>query len=436
MSWLLGLVPLVCLLACVILWWMWSQDTGLFAPNPPYKPYSYCSTPDTSLPDNAGWSAVVPDSSWEGWEPPKFDRIDDSTVQLEAVGFDSKGQIYVAGNFSQIGGLAASGIARWDPFSQHWYSLGDGLLSQDNYISNLTLLVDPQGSVYVSGTFASAGGKIVNGVALWDGQNWSDLQGGLMDGRIEAMASDGSGGLFIGGSFTQVGALHSPGIAHWNGKAWDNLEGIAERLVEQAGVQSTYVSGIAFDPARQILYASGSGQYGDHPFLAEWKNAQPGWSMITLAKSAQPRQLLLDSSGGLYVGGWSRSDLAEGSNGIAHYSEGHWSGLGKGLTRFGTKLSGGIDYDDFFVGSMALDGKGGLYIGGNFLAVEDKCVYGMAHWNGVEWESLGNSVLVNGRFSWDMVKSIAYDTDGYLYVVGGFQSAGGKPIRYLARWRP
>ncbi len=106
------------------------------------------------------------------------------TAVLEAVAIDSKGQIYVAGNFSQIGGLAANGIARWDPGSQRWYGLAGGLLSQDKSLLGLKLLVDVEDRVYVSGSFDSAGGQVANGIALWDGQAWSSLQGGLMDGEI------------------------------------------------------------------------------------------------------------------------------------------------------------------------------------------------------------------------------------------------------------
>jgi hypothetical protein len=131
------LIPLAIMLACLILFWMWSQNTGLFVLNPPYKPYSYCPSPDNSLPENAGWSAVVPDSSWDGWEPPRANNISDSTSRLEAVALDSKGQVYVAGNFSQIGGLAAGGIARWDPESRHWFGLADGLLSQGDSLDGL-----------------------------------------------------------------------------------------------------------------------------------------------------------------------------------------------------------------------------------------------------------------------------------------------------------
>ena len=198
---------------------MWSQDTGLFAPNLPYKPYLFCPPPDNSLPANAGWSAVVPDFSWDGWDPPRTNGIYDSTSRLEAVAINSIGQVYVAGNFSQIGGLAAGGIARWDPGSRHWYGLADGLLSQGDSLNSLKLLVDAKDRVYVRGDCTSAGGQIVNGIAFWDGQAWSSLQGGLMDGQVNAMALDGNGGLYIGGSFTQVGALRSPGSPIGMGKS-------------------------------------------------------------------------------------------------------------------------------------------------------------------------------------------------------------------------
>ncbi len=230
-----------------------------------------------------------------------------------------------------------------------------------------------------------------------------------------------------------MAGLRSTGIAHWNGKAWDDPEGLADGLAKQTGIQSISISGIAFDATRRILYASGAqSYYGVHPFLATWKQDQPGWSMITLAKYASAKYLALDPSGGLYVSG--RDELAAGSNGIARYAGGHWSGLDGGLTRFGSKTGSGIVvYDRFSIESLAVDRAGQVTIGGYILAVGNKCVYGVAFWNGEEWESLGSGLLVDDQIDPYSVSSLAYDPEGNLYAAGGFQSAGGKPIRYLAR---
>ena len=117
--------------------------------------------------------------------------------------------------------------------------------------------------------------------------------------------------------------------------------------------------------------------------------------MIPMNKYAWVGHLALDPSGGLYVAG--QNELAAGSNGIARYSKGRWSGLSGGLTRFGSKSgSGQVSYDHFSIVSMAVDRAGQVTIGGNILAVGDKCVYGLAHWNGAEWESLGSGALNQG----------------------------------------
>ena len=162
-------------------------------------------------------------------------------------------------------------------------------------------------------------------------------------------------GLYIGGSFTQVGALRSPGIAHWNGKAWDDPDGLADSLAKQQRVSNQSTSaGSPSMPQTGSCMQVGLIRLNNHAFLAIWKQDKPGWSMIPINNNEWVGHLALDPLGGLYVAG--QNELAAGSNGIARYSKGRWSGLSGGLTRFGSKSgSGQVSYDHFSIVSMAVD---------------------------------------------------------------------------------
>jgi hypothetical protein len=72
-------------------------------------------------------------------------------------------------------------------------------------------------ALYVAGSFTNMGGVSANHLAKWDGTDWTPLGSGVT-GRItgvSAVASCGSD-LFIGGNMHTVGIADSYSIAHWN----------------------------------------------------------------------------------------------------------------------------------------------------------------------------------------------------------------------------
>jgi hypothetical protein len=428
-----GLILAAISVFCLVIWALW-EHPDWFGGDSLYKPLSDCPLPAPAVPADAGWSLVVPDSTWDGW------ITEASNQTLDAVAVDSKGQVYVAGDFSQIGGVQTGGIARWNPQTGKWADLAGGLLSRSETLYNLHLLVDAQDRVYVSGTFSLAGGRIANGIALWDGQAWSALDSGVMDGEVNGMALDGRGGLYVAGSFTRVGDLQSPGIAHWNGQGWENLGGLADRLAEQTENQPVTVTMIAYDAVRRILYASGTyNPLSAQPFIASWREDNFSLSMFLRSKFSYANQLAVAPNGDLYAGG--SGNLVAGSEGIGRYARGRWGGLRGGLTRMGgSKLEqsqhGTTNVPNMGISSLVVDRAGQVYIAGQFTAVDDLCMHGVALWNGVEWKPLGSGLLEGASFGPRLVRSLAFDPQGNLVVAGGFQSAGGKPIRYLARWKP
>src|SRR5206468_1251784 len=74
--------------------------------------------------------------------------------------------------------------------------------------------------VYAGGAFDTAGGLPANGIAKWDGSNWSDLGSGW--GRISAIRTSGCD-VYVGGGFTSAGGVPARDIAKWDGSTWSAL---------------------------------------------------------------------------------------------------------------------------------------------------------------------------------------------------------------------
>ncbi len=87
--------------------------------------------------------------------------------------------LYAGGNFSLAGGVSANRIAKWD--GSAWSALGSGLSGGGSTrVAALTVFDDGIGpALYVAGTFTSAGGVAATGIAKYDGSGWSALGSGV-----------------------------------------------------------------------------------------------------------------------------------------------------------------------------------------------------------------------------------------------------------------
>ncbi len=113
------------------------------------------------------------------------------------------------------------------------------------------LVVDASGALYVGGNFTAAGAVAANNVAKWDGSAWSALGTGL-NGVVRALALDGGGNLYAGGQFT------SPAyVAKWSGTAWTALGSGMNSDVYALAFDGTNLYAGAPSPRRPITWPSG-----------------------------------------------------------------------------------------------------------------------------------------------------------------------------------
>lgn len=164
-------------------------------------------------------------------------------------------QLYAAGSFQIAGGAPANFIARRT--ISGWASVGGGT---NGPVSALLVYDDGFGlgpALYAAGSFTLAGGVPANGIAKWDGGQWSPLGEGLAVGSfrtsVEALAAfdDGRGdgpALFAGGDFTVAGGKPAAHIARWGGRAcnsWSALPGtLNDRVLTFAVFETGGVPGL------------------------------------------------------------------------------------------------------------------------------------------------------------------------------------------------
>ncbi len=122
--------------------------------------------------------------------------------------------LYVAGLFTNAGGIAANKLAKWD--GNIWTNVGGSVVGTGN-INALTALGN---YLYVGGTFTNMGGTPVNRIARWDGTNWYALGSGVFIPGSTTGSVSGLGGfgndLFVVGNFRMAGNKAAYDLSRWN----------------------------------------------------------------------------------------------------------------------------------------------------------------------------------------------------------------------------
>jgi hypothetical protein len=133
--------------------------------------------------------------------------------------------IYVGGSFAFAGGVPANGFAKYNligPVSSRWSIPG----SVSGAAGTVTSLAESGGSIYLGGSFTSAGGVAASNVAKYtpgSAPHWAALGSGVTgtgNPSVYAMAQTADG-LYFGGLLGIDGATQpSEGVALWTGTAF------------------------------------------------------------------------------------------------------------------------------------------------------------------------------------------------------------------------
>ena len=389
---------------------------------------------DDPLAGFAAWDGT----SWSSWGS-EFQGIDPS-VRCVA---EFRGELIVAGDFTEISNARYSQIARWNGTS--WQRMSSGFI-ETGAVYDLGLY----GSTLVAaGSFWNAAGHSCWGLARWGGSAWNPIgfEHGI-HGEVSSMSADGES-ILIGGQFERAGRVLGDNTSLWNGDAWVPLGADFNRSVSAVLVAESgeYFCAGSFTDYDGTVIARNVAYYAD----GEWLSPRGGASAVCWA--------LTSFQGRPVVGGTFRRAGGFPAERVASWNGTTWDAFGAGvddavraLLGVGRELyvggefrmAGGVESSRFAYWSedtrswftfpsgpnddvLALAQYGSQIVaGGDFSAVDGFDVGRIAAWDGTGWSTFGDGF--DGS-----VRALTVH-EGRLVAGGTFTHADGKPAPGLAFW--
>lgn len=184
--------------------------------------------------DYAGNVAVNHIARWDGerWHPLAGGVYD--AIPGEADGVTAMtvyhGDLYVVGDFSHADGKLVNYVARWD--GKEWSDVGGGVELVGYEFTGLRDVAVHDDKLVVAGAFDYAGDTAAVNIAAWDGTEWEAFGAGgdpyddVFQWR-QALLSVGSynGLLYAGGDFSDTAGPNAEAIAVWDGQSWSEVDG-------------------------------------------------------------------------------------------------------------------------------------------------------------------------------------------------------------------
>jgi hypothetical protein len=348
----------------------------------------------------------------------------------------------VAGGYvDQAGPVTVGSVAIWTGTA--WDAMAGGLRGV-NALATVYAMAQLGDDVYVTGTFATAGGGTAANIARWDGTRWSALGSGL-NGTGYALAVLG-GRLYVGGRFSAAGATAANGVAAWDPatSTWStvgNAPGYDDAVLGLAVIGDRYlVIGGKFHAFRAGGRDLVRGLNGLTLFdtQAEITPDAPLAGYLILAGVQQSSgtgtvRALHVHGGDLYVGG--TFDTA----GVVQLSQPPQLGFSaRNLAVWHFATDGAWDTpggtDEPVMALTTIDGTQ-VVVGGWFTAAGPVAASGVASYTPGTgaWSAFGSGVGPGER-GVRHVEALAQDPRSGLWVGGTFNTAGGAPSCALALW--
>lgn len=148
------------------------------------------------------------------------------------------------------------------------------------------------------------------------------------------------------------------------------------------------------------------------------------WQSLGGGLNRYPTELYTDTvSNKLYVAG--NFNVVDGQSvwGIASWDGAQWDSLGNGLDHYAS----GPNFPGNVHAILRCDSN--LMVGGSFRWAGDTARQGMAHWSGTAWDSVPGGPLG----AYEVITDIKIH-NGELYVCGVFDSVGSTPAMQIAKW--
>lgn len=210
-------------------------------------------------------------------------------------------EFYIGGVFSFTGNTQASAsIARWDGLM--WTGVDTGLGSSGiDRVMDLAVWdrdgAGPGKPVLVAvGAFFTASGQAVNGVGLWNGNQWSGAGEGLDLLGFAAVAHDFDGDgpqtpqIVVGGRFSRAGGVPARSVARFDGQNWFPLGNDGPYALGPNFTDLASFDPDGAGPAAPILFGKRQdiGQGTTQPQIVRWDGTQ--W--VTTGHAVKVNKLL------------------------------------------------------------------------------------------------------------------------------------------------
>ncbi len=228
------------------------------------------------------------------------------------------GIIYLAGSYTSSDANMKR-IAKYDPATGTISALTTGAANGAIY----ALALGPDGTLYAGGSFTSIGGVAVTGIAKWNGSTWSSMGGSVTGGTatVFAIVVGNDGSVYIGGDFTAVNGVGATRLAKWNGSVWSNPFGTGANGNVRAMAVARQTGYIYFAGAHATLNGvtvNGVGYWNGTSFqaMSTGLNGINGWSIAVAP------------NGDIYAGGDFTTAGGIAVKDIAKWNGTSWSALG------------------------------------------------------------------------------------------------------------
>lgn len=359
----------------------------------------YAAGTFTSLSPGGGMNRIA---RWNGtaWTALSGFLLTGANAPVRALANLPNGDLVVGGDFTQLAGVSAQGVARWTGTNAFALGAGVGPLLSG---SCRAFAVDASGALFAGGDFTSAGGQSVSYVARWNGSTWSPLGAGT-SAPVDALAVTGAGTVLAGGNYTTSFSSSYWGVARWQQGAWGSLASNrgADNLVRTlavlpngdlvAGGQFTSLDGVAM-PGFARRTATGWQSVGGLAGQVAAAVVMPNGALVVAGAVSVPNQ-----STGLCVVRWNGSV---------------WTTLG---------------FSNGPLTSLAVLADGSLVVGGYFSSIGGQPILNLARHDGSGWAPLAGGVVAGA------VECLLPLANGTLAVGGTFQPSVGQPGSNLAIW--
>lgn len=389
--------------------------------------YHYLRQPHVDSQGNYYFQASYYIYKWDGQQFHEYSGIPFGNVNF--LGTDTAGRLYVSGSNAETGPtyIAQGTINQFDGVD--WVIIGTSETAPTTQRPPIptpispfevtSMVIDAQNNFYFGGKFGEMNGVAVSNLVKWDGTAWTAM--GSENPFIYDLELGADNRIYMAGYNSQgQGVLKYPNTSG----------GWVTQLTDQA------IHQVKVDSQNQI-YIAGSFEEietaGNIHYLAKWNGTN--WSTVgNIGLFTRGAIIDLNQQDQLYLAEDVFKVGDSGAAGIGRWDGTQWHTLGQPT---GQGLDSVNEYRS--VADLQFDQEGLLYAAGLFGLAGDKLAFGIAQWDGTEWQALGDGIrcqsCTSGNLIANAISSMALADSGNLYVTGFFDTVNeNTPADKVAYW--